>query len=39
MGQRVIAHPLTIANHSCEQGARSCVSFYAVGDDEKDRPK
>jgi hypothetical protein len=39
MGQRVIAHPVTIANHSGEQGACSRVSVYAVGDDEKDRPE
>jgi hypothetical protein len=39
MSQRVIAHPVTIANHSGEQGERSRVSFYAVGDDEKDRPE
>jgi hypothetical protein len=39
MGKRVIAHSVTIANHSCEQGARGRVSFYAVGDDEKDRPE
>jgi hypothetical protein len=30
---------VTIPNHSREQGTCSCVSVYAVGDDEKYRPE
>jgi hypothetical protein len=39
VSQRVIAHPVTIPNHSCEQGTSNCVSVYAVGDHEKKRPE
>jgi hypothetical protein len=39
VSQRVITDPVTIPNHSCEQGTSSCVSVYAVRDDEEDRPE
>ena len=39
VGQRVIAHPVTVPNHSSEQATGDCVSVDAVGDDEKDRPE